>query len=120
MRREVSREEALLDLMGEEINEISFVMDYVEVHFNGPKLTCFGNPIVEREGRRSVFPEPGSRDALCNLIGEIPGRIIVVPDQAIILFMNSGCTLSVPLDQRSAVGRESALLHGVRDTLFVW
>ena len=39
----------LLDrLVGEEVNAVSFVMDYVEFHFNGPVLRAIADPVVHR------------------------------------------------------------------------
>lgn len=34
-------------LIGEELNVVSFVMDYVEFHFNGPVLRALTKPTVE-------------------------------------------------------------------------
>jgi hypothetical protein len=56
-------------LLGEPLNAVSFVMDYVELHFNGSYLRCLVPPVVERGGGVARFPEPGSRDALCAQIG---------------------------------------------------
>ena len=56
-------------LLGEPLSAVSFVMDYVELHFNGSYLRCLVPPVVEQGGRVARFPEPGSRDALCALIG---------------------------------------------------
>ena len=56
-------------LVGEEFNAVAFVMDYVEFDFNGPILRALSPPRLEHEGGIFTFPEPGSRDALCSLIG---------------------------------------------------
>jgi hypothetical protein len=57
------------NLVAEQLNAVSFVMDYVEFHFNGPVLRALSSPVLDYHGRRVRFPEPGSRDALCSLIG---------------------------------------------------
>lgn len=56
-------------LVGEPLNAVHFVMDYVEMQFNGSYLRCLAPPTVEKEGRVATFPGPGSRDVLCGLIG---------------------------------------------------
>src|SRR4051812_9883032 len=56
-------------LVGEELNAVSFVMDYVEFHFNDPVLRALNPPELRDARNTSRFPEPGSRDALCTLIG---------------------------------------------------
>ena len=56
-------------LVGEPLNGVSFVMDYVELHFNGSYLRCLAPPTVASNGVALAFPGPGPRDALCALIG---------------------------------------------------
>jgi hypothetical protein len=50
-------------LVGEQLNRVAFVMDYVEFGFNGSVLRALTDPIIEGEGGRLRFPEAGSRDA---------------------------------------------------------
>lgn len=57
-------------LKGKRINAIAFVMDYVELHFDGPILRCLANPTISYENTCITFPNQGSRDMLCSLIGE--------------------------------------------------
>jgi hypothetical protein len=56
-------------LVGEPLNAVSFVMDYVELHFNGSYVRCLMPPTVSHDGSTLTFPGLGSRDALCGLIG---------------------------------------------------
>ena len=48
-----------------------FVADYVELDFNGPVLRALAAPCMLRGGSQTRFPEPGSRDALCELIQRV-------------------------------------------------
>ena len=48
---------------------VAFVRDYVELLFDSPILRCYAAPEVMTAGQAVRFPEPGSRDALCALIG---------------------------------------------------
>jgi hypothetical protein len=43
------------DLVGEQLNEICFVMDYVELQFNGPILRALTEVVVERDGQRKTL-----------------------------------------------------------------
>src|SRR5438132_5217308 len=56
-------------LVGEQLNTVAFVMDYVEFKLNGPVLRALTNPIVQSSGVRVRFPKAGSREALWSLIG---------------------------------------------------
>jgi len=60
-----------LNLKGLELSGVCFVRDYVELHFDGPILRSLAMPVVLVAGARYSFPEAGSRDALCALIGRV-------------------------------------------------
>lgn len=87
---------------------VAFVMDYVEFHFNGPVLRALTDPIVEHGGVRVKFPSPGSRDALCALIGTEVESVTLQEGDRIELRTNRGHTLAIPLDSSSRVGPEAA------------
>jgi hypothetical protein len=86
-------------LVNEELNIVAFVMDYVEFHFNGPKFMVYSRPWVEVGGARHRFPEAGSRDALCLLIGKEVERVEIARGDRIELVMRGGdMRLVIPLD----------------------
>lgn len=93
----MSQADAIENLVGEEINAISFVMDYLEIHFNGAILRSMSSPKVTRQGQTKVFPESGSRDALCALIGCIVTEIRFVEGSSLQLFTDRGLQLELPL-----------------------
>ena len=95
-------------LVGEELSAVSFVRDYVEFHFDGPVLRALTNVRVEHAGRIAAFPAPGSRDALCALIGQPVRAVTHQPEQHIRLAFADGAILTVPLDRRSYIGPEAA------------
>lgn len=95
-------------LAGEPINAVSFVMDYVEFHFNGPVLRSYTNPRIKDGNTIIVFDEPGSRDALCSIIEDVVSDIVVEEDRAIVVNLKSNRQLIIPLDQASRTGIEAA------------
>ncbi len=95
-------------LVGDELNIVAFVMDYVEFHFNGPILRALASPIVEQRGVRIRFPEARSRDALCALIGTEVASVNVQDGDRIEVRSNRDQTLTIPLDPNSRVGAEAA------------
>jgi hypothetical protein len=101
----------LTEIVGEELNIVAFVMDYVELHFNGPKLTALTDPRVRLGARTWTFPQPGSRDALCALIGRTVQAVRVEPDEHIYLGFGDAA-LTIPLDDGSRHGPEAA--HFIR------
>jgi hypothetical protein len=95
-------------LVGEKLNTLAFVMDYVEFMFNGPVLRALASPSVQSGEMRFRFPEPGSRDALCSLIGSKVLAITITEGERIEVVVDTGQTLTIPLDDESRVGREAA------------
>src|SRR4029077_15383684 len=67
-------------LVGEQLKTVAFVMNLVGVKFNGPVVRALTNPIVESDGLRLRYPESGSRDALCSLIGSEVEAVTVNDD----------------------------------------
>jgi len=107
-------------LLGEPLNEVIFVMDYFQVGFNGPRLTCLTAGRVELpSGERFVFPEAGSRDALCGLIEAVLAQV-EDDDETLRLIFSDGRALAIPLDDESRVGPEAAMFHVGDQPIVVW
>jgi hypothetical protein len=109
------------DLVGDQVDAVCFVMDYVELLFNGPILRALTTVEVTREGQRWVFPEPGSRDALCRLIGATLVEIEIDDDRSAVLRFDSGEVVVVPLTEESRLGPEAMhFVPGEHQPIQVW
>jgi hypothetical protein len=98
----------LESLIGEQLSAVTFVMDYVQLHFDGAVLTAFTGPTVDSDGRRVQFPGTGSRDALCSLIGSMVIAVDDLPKDRIELRMSQDKLLTIPIDDASYRGPEAA------------
>jgi hypothetical protein len=118
----VSTRRKIQSLVGEELSAVSFVRDYVEFHFDGPVFRAMVGPIVTQGYISIAFPEPGSRDALCELIGLAVREVVVQKDIAIELRFAGGQVVRVPLDEASRTGPEAAHFMGehIHSPLDVW
>lgn len=94
-------------LAGEQLSAVSFVQDYVELHFDGPVVRALTNPVVDTPEGRWHFPDAGSRDALCSLIACRVERVEHREDVHLRLDFGGGRTLTVPLDRESYPGPEA-------------
>ncbi|CAN5675929.1 hypothetical protein BH09MYX1_BH09MYX1_59780 [soil metagenome] len=56
-------------LEGRELASVVFVRSYVQLEFDGIRLSLFVWPVLVTEAGRLSFGEPGYRDGLCALIG---------------------------------------------------
>jgi len=109
------------DLIGEEVNAVCFVMDYVELHFNGPILRSLTSMEVTHNGRRWILPEPGSRDALCSVIGAKLTAIDIDDERSAILRFDSGHVIVIPLTEEARAGPEAMhFVPGPNQPIQVW
>ena len=88
----------LARLKGEQLSAVSFVMDYVELHFDGPVVRAISHPIVTGPDGTVVFPQEGSRDALCELIGHEVRRVELQDGTELRLAFHGDVAIVVPLD----------------------
>jgi hypothetical protein len=113
--------ESPTDLVGEPVNAICFVMDYVELRFNGPILRALTAVEIALGEQRWVFPEPGSRDALSQLIGATLTTIDIEEERSMDLSFDAGYRVTIPLSFESRVGPEAAhFVPGERRPIQVW
>lgn len=108
----MSIQAALKTLVGEEVNGVCFVMDYIELHFNGPVLRLLADPTLSHEGRRLTFPDADFSHAVRELIRE---RLTAIrgDDNQLELQFTGGRLLSVSLDPASNPTGES--LHYIAE-----
>ena len=117
--------EALAALRGGHLDTVSFVQDYVEFRINYNVLRALAPPVVEgSDGRRLRFPEPGSRDALCELIDTWVVSADEVGsdesgDRRIEVRTDAEHVLTIPLSG-DAGGPEFAHLVPVDGGMFIW
>lgn len=103
----------LSSLLGEELSAISFVRDYVELHFDGPVLRALSDPIVDIHGVSVQFPHERSRDMLCLLIGREVSAARET-SEALEVEFDDDAAVRVPLTGYSA-SAEAAHFIPVRD-----
>ena len=48
MQGEQIEERSLQMLIGEQLSAVTFVQDYLQLHFDGPRLTVFSHAVVMR------------------------------------------------------------------------
>ena len=119
-RRMNRKIEEISDLVGEEISTVAFVRDYVEFHFDGPILRSIANPFVSVDGKEYRFPNSGSRDALCQMIGSTVQAVRVEKDHICELTTSNNCRITIPLDVANLRGGEAMHFISEADDIQVW
>jgi len=91
------------DLIGREISAVAFVRDVVEFGFDGVVLRCDADPCVAVGDAVYRFPKPGSRDALCLIIGSTVRSLEVVDGKHVEFTTSNGCRVRIPLAKGEAL-----------------
>src|SRR6266705_3249646 len=96
----VEKRKSIENLEGETLTGVCFVQDYVEFHFHDQVPRSLSNPILKEEKLKVRFPEAGSRDRFCSLIGATVDRV-VIEDVVSIQIILGGAVITVSLDLAS-------------------
>lgn len=111
--------ELLSRLVGLRLFSVQFVLDYVQLRFDGPGedmpvLTCHVLPSVERDGRAWRDGDVGYADVLRGLIS---GTVLATTEETGrgLRLEFSGGVVTLHPDREELVGPEIALLSGFSD-----
>lgn len=102
-------------LMGLEVSAVSFVRDYVELHFDGPILRALSDPSGVYGGRKWRFPTPGSLELMRCYIGKTVDGYELDPVRILALDFGEH-RFVIPLDSDSSGGPEAAHMVGVDES----
>jgi hypothetical protein len=101
------------------LTSVIFVMDYVQLDFDGPRLTAVTLPTVEVEGVRLKFGQPGYRDALCERIEHTVVRADAIADESLRIEFDDRSVIGVSLRPEDYRAAEAALLRA-DSKLAIW
>ena len=100
----------LPELVTKTLSCVAFVADYLQLNFNGPRLSCYAWPVVVADEQPLHFGDSGYRDALCSLLmREVTAASDTVDRGISLAFGDSEVRLKPSLDE--LVGPEIAMLQ---------
>jgi hypothetical protein len=102
-------------LVGEQLSSVTFVQDYLQIHFDGPSMNV-NNPLtVESDGQKITSWEPGFRDLLCSLISQIVRHTECIGGERLTVLFENGSRISVSLRQEDYSSPEAIYVQGFKD-----
>lgn len=102
------RPHPLAELIGEGLSSVTFVVDYVQLRFNGPPLNLYVWPRIRTRGHILQRPDARYAGTLIGLIGVRVSAVDELLDQGLALDFDDGTRLTIPLDGSELVGAEVA------------
>ena len=91
---------AVPDLDGRTLTSVRFLARSIQLDLSGTRVELTGNPVVVCGLQRTRYPDAGSRDALCSLIGDRVQEMRAPSSERIEMMFSSGCELII---QRNAL-----------------
>jgi len=85
-------------LIGEKLSSVTFVMDYLQAHFDGNFFNFYIWPIVVVNNIEYKFGNPSYRDNLCSLITRIVEYVIHTEDKELIIGFGNNDKFILSLD----------------------
>jgi hypothetical protein len=108
-------------LAGEQLSGVAFVQDYVEFHYDGKILRSLTPPCVTLAGSKVTFPQRGSRDAFCSLIGRAVQEVRLKENDSIEIVFGESAAITIPLNPGARTGPEAAhFVPGENQPMEVW
>jgi hypothetical protein len=107
MQREQTEEKSLQMLIGEQLSAVTFVQDYLQLQFDGPRLTIFSHPVVILGGKTFHWGKHGFRDALCDNIAKQVTETRVAYGDSIAIRFADGSTITISLKDEDYSGGEA-------------
>jgi hypothetical protein len=110
----------LEELKGRNLSAVTFVQDYLQLHFDGPFLNIFVWPRIMAPAASVDFGMTGYRDGLCAQIGKSVGGVAVEMDANFRLFFTDGSIIEVSLLPDARGGPEAVVFQDGKGGFEVW
>ena len=107
MQGEQIEEKSLQMLIGEQLSAVAFVQDYVQLHFDGPRLAVFYHAVFRLGDQTFPGGKPGFRDALCNNIAKKVTEARIAYGDSISISFADGSMIKISLKDEDYSGGEA-------------
>lgn len=110
----------LSPIVGEQLSSVTFVMDYIQIHFNQHGFSAYAWPVVWADNQRHAYGEAGYRDAVCSLITKSVTRFEEYLDAGLVFEFGDGYSLEISTSDPTGELVEVAEYHGPDGVWMVW
>ena len=108
-------------LKGEQLSAVTFVQDYLQLHFDGPCVSGYVWPIITIRDSKSGFNDLGYRDSICSLITMKVVDAVALKDEFFRIVFTDGSRIEFSLKPTEREGPEAVMLQDAeRKNWGVW
>ena len=112
--------ESLSDLKNRQLGAVTFVQDYLQLYFDGPRFTAYLFPTLKTKTAELNISTPGYRDALCRQIGKKVNDAYKVRGEKLVIQFEDQVVFEISLRQEDQVGPEAAMVVDANERISVW
>ena len=102
-------------LEGEQLSSVTFVQDYIQLHFDGPGINVYMPMHVEAGATTIRSGDNQFRNALCGQIAKVVQTVSFQDSEALTITFADDTRLSISLRDEDYSGPEALEAHGFRD-----
>ena len=92
--------DSLNKIRGRPLTSVEFVLDYVQLRFDGPTLTAYIWPSLTLAEKTVAWGQEGYRDALCARIGVKVADTSIVEGKNLTIYFDDGAVLRISLREQ--------------------
>ncbi len=100
------------ELIGAQLSAVTFVQDYLQLHFDGPVINVTSPLTVRTSSAALTSWQAGFRDLLCSHIAKLVKAVENRAGEALILRFEEEASLSITLRRAEYVSAEAYFAHG--------
>ena len=108
-RAEISIQDMLGGIVGEQLSAVTFVQDYWQLDFDGHVLTVWTRLAVGMNTSEAQSGDDQFRNRLCEQIAKIVQRVSVTPCQTLTITFTDGSMIEVSLRDEDHIGPETMM-----------
>ena len=102
------------ELVGEQLSAVTFVQDYLQLHFDGPAINVYASLRVTTGAGSWQSGDPSFRDAVCAQIAKVVRSAGGIEGEEIRIGFDDRSEIAISL-RESPPGGESYYAHGFSD-----
>lgn len=121
MKQITSNRTILNSLEGEQLSAITFVQDYLQLHFDGPYINAYIWPKVVVRQHSTGYHDPRYRDILCEQIAKIVKRVALLDEERLEIQFQDETLIVIPLREEDKATAEAAMFQDSNgETWNIW
>ena len=103
------------ELIGNQLSSVEFVMDYLQIRFDGPTINVTNPLTVKANGKEITSFNSGFRDLLCSQITKIVKEVSSQAGNALIIHFIDNSQIAISLLPEEYSSPEAIYAHGFKN-----